>query len=85
MNKGDIINILDKGYIVLAVKSISDKNYALITEFDANINFKEKTIKDADIDLKKALLVSFDIEANSINFETDINIISELIECIYEN
>ena len=85
MNKGDIINILDKGYIVLAVKSISDKNYALITEFDANINFKEKTIKDADIDLKKTLLVSFDIETNSINFETDINIISELIECIYEN
>ena len=86
MNLGDIIYLsdeTDKKYIVLATKETNEKEYALITEFNAKINIKEKNIKNADINLKKSILISKNKKTEKIEFESDKNIIYELCSKIF--
>ncbi len=88
MKFGDIICLSDdstKKYIVLATKDIQEKKYALITEFNATFNVKAKTIKNADIDLKKAILISSNNLNNKVEFESNKEIIYELCNKFYSN
>lgn len=85
MKIGDVFQLSNEKdkYVVLAVKELKDKHYALIVPFSAKINLKEKRIKDANVDLTKAVLVSMDIFTNEIKIETNRDITAELLGKIY--
>ena len=88
MNLGDIIYLSDnkeKKYIIVSLKEINEKYYALITEFDATINIKERSIKNIDVDLTKTIAISKDKLTEKIEFVEDEKIISELCNIIYPN
>lgn len=86
MKIGDIVYLTDNrdiNYIVLATKDCQEKQYALVTPFDAKINFKQRKIKDVNIDLKKAILISVNKVNKKVQFESDKKIISDLCKIIY--
>lgn len=88
MKFGDIIYLSDekdKKYVILSTKETNDKTYALITEFNAEINFKEKSITNANIDLSRAILISKNNFNGEITFESDKNIILELCKIFFRN
>lgn len=88
MKIGDIIFLSDekeKKYLVLSTKETNEKCYALITEFNALINVKERKIKNANIDLRKAIAISSDKQTGDIEFINDTNIIAELCSIFYPN
>ena len=88
MKFGDIIYLSDekdKKYVILSTKETNDKTYALITEFNAKINFKEKSITNTNIDLSKAILIAKNNFNGEITFESDKNIILELCKIFFRN
>lgn len=88
MKFGDIIYLSDekdKKYVILSTKETNDKTYALITEFNAEINFKEKSITNANIDLSRAILIAKNNFNGEITFESDKNIILELCKIFFRN
>ena len=88
MKFGDIIYLSDekdKKYVILSTKETNDKTYALITEFNAKINFKEKSITNANIDLSRAILIAKNNFNGEITFESDKNIILELCKIFFRD
>ena len=88
MKFGDIIYLSDekdKKYVILSTKETNDKTYALITEFNAEINFKEKSITNANIDLSRAILIAKNNFNGEITFESDKNIILELCKIFFRD
>lgn len=85
LSEGSIIaipNITEGANIVLSTVEHNEKKYALITAVDGEINMEKYAIKSISFDITKAVVISYNKNTGEILYDSNVDIVKELIEKI---
>lgn len=70
----------DKQYIVLESLVKDNKEYALLTDIEGEIDIENSRMNNIRVDYSKTFMVSYDREQKGLTFETNDEILQEMLK-----